>query len=409
MFFENKNMRLRSMQVDLYTDSEYQRRWEIARSVIRDKNADLMLILDCAREGYDTWFSGRKMVDTIIVPLEGDITAFLHREFDESCFDDISGVDYSRYTKQKKPDRELKGLAFKNLTGPDAVVDAILSAGAKRICLINSRLLTHSLKTGLEKEIPGLEIIDAKYDLDRLKIIKSTEELESIRYAAAAHEQLIEALKFIIRPGKKMSDINSEARKYLMGLGAYGDMHAFIAYLGKQDVPSMPPGAGPADPVIEYGDRFLTIYESNGYGGHHIAMGRNLILGKAGESYRKAIEFAAELNLFAASQMKPGNTLGNIRRATEKMALDAGTRLTRMCWMHGLNTDGYFEQFALNDYGMEWPITEGAVLHCHPVSIRKMPQGEEEAFLLNTYLVTKDGGKSLVDLKKRPFDIVEID
>ena len=45
MFFENKNMRLRSMQVDLYTDSEYQRRWEIARSVIRDKNADLMLIV----------------------------------------------------------------------------------------------------------------------------------------------------------------------------------------------------------------------------------------------------------------------------------------------------------------------------------------------------------------------------
>ncbi len=403
-------MRGRYAQVELYPQAEFTRRWDIARSVMNEANVDVMLVVDAARESYDTWFSGRKMIDTVIIPKENDIIAVLHREYDESCFAaDLEGVDYRRYTKQKAPDFEREGLRFINHPGQKGLAELLKKLGAKKIGLVNKRLLTKALKDAVTGLIPGAEFIDVKQALDSKKTIKSAYELESLRYASTAHEQLMEALKFIVRPGKKLSQINSEARKYLMGLGAYGDMHAFIVPLGKQDQPSLPPGHGPADPETEYGDRFMMIYESNSYGGHHIAMGRHLSVGPGLEDYKKSLRYAAELNQFAASMMKPGAKLGDIRRATEAKAIADGTFLTRMCWMHGLATDGYFEQFALNDYGMEWPLTEGAVLHCHPVHMRKLGNALEEIMLINTYLVTPEGGKSLVDLSKRPFDLIEID
>ncbi len=412
MNMTGKLMRERFGQVEFYSDAEYLRRWALARSVLDEQDVDLLLIVDSAREGHDTWFTGRKYVDTIIVPRDDVIYAVLHREYDEKVFPSrLDSVDYQRYVKQREPEIQREGLRYLNDLGACGVAELISRYSPKRIGIVNCRLLTHELKKTLNTKLPGVELVDVKQALDIKKTVKSKEELASLRFASCVHEQLIEALKFIVRPGRSMTTINSEAREYLMGLGATGDLHAFIGYLGKQDEPCT--NLGPEDQIIRYGDRLRTIYESNCYGGHHTAMGRQITVGPATESYKKAVEYAAELNLFAAAMMKPGNTLGQIRRATEEKAKSDGTSLIRMCWMHGLTTDGFYEQFALNDYGMEWPLVEGAVLHCHPVHLRYFPElgpeASEPIVLLNTYVVTKEGGKSLVNFNKRPFDIVEID
>lgn len=416
MNLNEKNMRGRYSQVDYYPQEEFERRWAAARKVLEESPAEIMLIVDAAREGYDTWFANRKYADMVIVPKEGEIIVVLHREYDESHFEaEEITEDYGRYTKQRKPDIEHKGLRFINYPGPKGIAKLLHDFGEKKIGLVNRRLLTKALKEAVYEEIPGAEFIDIKQALDTVKTVKSSYELESLRYASVAHEQIIEALRFLMRPGKSLNQVNLEANRFLMGLGAYGDIHTMIIPLGKEGIQGPDGHGGPGkDLIIEKGDRFMTIYESNGIGGHHTAMGRHVFMGKANPEYKEALAYSAELNRFAASMMKPGNTLAQIRDAvTEKAAAD-GHRVGRMCYMHGLTTDGYFEQFAVNDYGEDWPLVKGAVLHCHPVYIREYPGVDggtvvEDCMLLNTYLVTEEGGRSLVNFDKLPFDLIEIE
>ncbi len=415
-----KIMRDRYEQVEYYSSAEYRRRWEVCRSVMEENDVDLLLIVDAARECHDTWVTGRRLLDTIIIPKCGDILGILGREYDEECFPVRTDVtDYRRYTKQKEPFRALDGLRFINYPGPEGIAKRIAGYAPAKIGLVNSRLLGYELKCALSSLLPDAEIKDLKQQLDSQKTIKSEEELTVIRFAAKTLEQIHDILPYVVRPGVTMKEAALQLKEAALDLGANGDLHINIIPLGPMDEPSSnkphgPGGDGEAEgPTFHKGDAFFTIIECGGIGGHQMAMGRIGVLGKASEEFKEAVACSAAMNRFAASRMKPGNTLGNIRRACEARAIELGSHLRRMCWMHGLTNLGYFEQFALNDYGMEWPLTEGAVLHCHPVWFRKFPKfgpdAEGEVMLLNTYRVTKDGGVSIFDFDRHPFDVIEID
>ena len=183
-----------------------------------------------------------------------------------------------------------------------------------------------------------------------------------------------------------------------------------LIWLGPEDVPSGDIDPSAEDRIIQKGDRFFALYESNAWGGHCTAMGRVFILGKASEEYKAAVEFAADNNRYAASLLKPGNTLKQIRSMTESRAAMLGHTMKRMCWIHGLSTATYGEGFYMNEASDEWPLTNGAMVHCHPVSTRYMPWAGpgawEEAWELNTYVVTPEGGRPVVQY---PLGLTEID
>lgn len=414
-------MRDRYEQADCYSEQEYKRRWDVARRIMAEHDADVLLVLDAAREGHETWFTGRKNVETVIVPREGDILAVLCREFDERIIPFCpEKADYSRYVKQKAPYVEYPGLKYINYPGPADCAKLIARYAPKRLGIVNARLLGHELKAALDELLPGLETVDLKQELDSQKTVKSPEEWVALRYAAKTLEQIHDILPYVIRPGVHMGDAVQALKNAALDLGGNGDLHIMLVPTGPMDQPppkrklALRDGRAKPDrgPTLEMGDSFFTIIECGGYGGHQLAMGRIGTLGPASDTFREAVRQAGMYNSFAASQMKPGNTLGNIVRATENLAKEHGTSLRRMCWMHGLSNQGYYEQFAVNDYGMEWPLTEGALLHCHPNYLRKYPDypGEtSEMMLLNSYIVTPDGGRSLFDLEKYPLEVMEID
>ena len=411
MILMGRKMRDRYEQVEMYSKEEYARRAQVVRTEMKKSGADALLILNDTAEAYDHWLTGREFLDYVIVPAEGEIIGVLFDEIDESGIEEnLDRVDFGRYVHQKAFTTEAENIRFINPVSEHTLARLIAGFGTKKLGLINPDFLPWMLDEALRQEISDLEYIDLTREVDSQKTRKSEEELECIRMAGVAQTQMMEALEHMLRPGRHLKEIRTEVRDQIVSMGASGFLHCMLINLGNQMEIAPPFDPYSDDVIIREGDRFFALYESNSYGGHCTAMGRVFILGKATEEYKQAIQFAVEVNEFAAARMKPGNTLRRIVADTKSYVTLKGHNLKRMCWMHGLSTATYGEQFGVNDISYDWPLTEGAVLHCHPITNRYMPWlgggAWEEAWELNTYVVTPEGGKSLV---KYPLGLTEIE
>lgn len=411
MILEGKRMRDRYEQVEMYSKEEYARRARLVRTEMKKGGVEALLILNDTGESYDHWMTGKEFLDYVIVPIEGEIIGVLFDEIDESGIkENIERADFERYIHQKAFTTVAENVRFINPVSENTLAKLIAGFGTKRLGLINPDFLPWLLDEALKKEIPELEYVDLTKEIDSQKTRKSEEELECIRMAGVVQTQMMEALEHMLRPGRHLKEVRTEVRDQIVSMGASGFLHCMLINLGNQMEIAPPFDPYSDDVIIKEGDRFFALYESNSYGGHCTAMGRIFILGKATEEYKQAVQFAVEVNEFAAARMKPGNTLRKIVAETRSFVTLKGHNLKRMCWMHGLSTATYGEQFGVNDISYDWPLTEGAVLHCHPITNRYMPWLGggvwEEAWELNTYLVTPEGGKSLV---KYPLGLTEIE
>ena len=152
-------MRDRYEQVDCFSNEEYARRWSLTRTIMAQHGVDLLLVLDAAREGHDTWLTGRKNVELVIVPQEGDVVAVLQREYPEDTLSfDPTVVDYRRYVKQKAPWVNRPGLTFIHYPNGDQLVQILEGYKPEKLGIVNQRTLSHELKTALDTRLSDIEI-----------------------------------------------------------------------------------------------------------------------------------------------------------------------------------------------------------------------------------------------------------
>lgn len=412
MILQGKKMRDRYEQVEMYSTEEYRRRATVVREEMKKKGVDVLVILDCTKESHDHWLTGKEFLNCVIVPSEGDIVGVLLDEIDESGFtDDGKDVDFERYVHQRYFVTNAEGVRFINRISEAGLAALIKEMTAdQKVGIINKPYLTCALDSALRKVMPDLEYVELTREVDTRKTIKSQEELDCIRMSAVAQGQMMESLKHLLRPGRRFQEVRAEIRDQLVSMGGGGVLLCLLKYLGNQNEKMPNFNHYKDDVIIKEGDRFFTLYESNSYGGHCIAMGRVFIIGKATEEYKQSVAFAEELNLYAAARMKPGATLREIVSETKSYAALKGHTIKRMCWMHGLSTATYGEQYGVYDISYDWPLEEGMMLHCHPFTNRFMPwlggSTCEDSWILNTYMVTAEGGRNLV---KYPFGITEIE
>lgn len=412
MILEGKNMIARYEQVGLYSKKEYKRRADLVRSEMKKKSVDVVLMLACTNESHDHWLTGREFLDYVIVPAEGEIIGVLLDEIDESAYEEnLNCLDFDRYVYQREFTTDADGIRFVNRVSDVVLAELIRDLGGKRIGLVNPRHLTCSMDDALRKTISDLQYVDMTKEIDIRKTVKSKEELECIRMSAEAQGQMMDALEHMLRPGRRYQEVRMEVRDQIVSLGGSGVMLCVLLYLGDQNEVCPKFDMNKDDFVLKEGDTFFSLMEGASYGGHCVAMGRNFIVGKATEEYKESVELNGKLNLYAASMMKPGTTLRQIVTEVKNYVMKNSGAYHRCCWMHGLSTANFMEQYSVQDISFDWPLEEGVVLHCHPYTKRHMPWlgagAYEDMRLLNTYVVTPEGGKSLVNLEKHPFGLVE--
>ncbi len=150
-----------------------------------------------------------------------------------------------------------------------------------------------------------MELVDAADLIDPIKAIKSPEELELIKKAAAIQDAAMAAIPAILRPGKKEYEILSAVTHLLMDMGSEEQLLM---------VGSAPPGKSTGqrndffvNRTINAGDQFFLMIEVNGPGGFYAEMGRTFCLGDPPKELVKVWEVAKEAQRRTVKRLKAGS------------------------------------------------------------------------------------------------------
>ncbi len=171
------------------------------------------------------------------------------------------------------------------------------------IGLLGRAAMSFALGDYLQRKFSA-KFVDASDTVDRIKAVKSAEELEAIRKTAALQDKAMAETFAHIRPGMRELEIaaiaehtghkyGSEQGLFLTGSGPVGTA-AIFANRYQQNR------------VVREGDQFTILIENNGPGGFFTELGRTCVLGKASQEMKDEFAFVLEAQKFTLSMLKPG-------------------------------------------------------------------------------------------------------
>lgn len=398
MNFVDKTMLDRYEQILFFSKEEMERRWDLARQVMRECGAEALVVLEGSYEGYNHWFMGNRHCECIILKPTGPIIAVIGDGLDQSLkYRADRPVDYDKLAVLKpiwpvhSDIRYVHSFNAEDLRLDDSNVP-------KRLGFIHPEVLRYDWWLQMNKTLGDFELFDMGMALDSVRVVKSKEEQFLIRQVNHMNEKLMAAVPQVVRPGRTLKEITDEMQYMAMCLGSGGHfVHVFCLNCGPQDAPSvdtMERMPYPGYRVCQ-GDKLFMLIETNGPGGHYSALGRYCILGEPSLEMIKYWDMAVKAQRNAARMMKPGVTLREIADANRLYIEGCGFKTNEQNYLHSLGFQ-YGEQPYLNAPSENVPLRAGMHYIAHPVIQRSYPGWdaalEDGIFALDTYWITEGGG-----------------
>ena len=223
--------------------------------------------------------------------------------------------------------------------------------------------MSFALGDHVKRRFPGARFVDASELVDRIKAIKSPEELELVRRAALMQDGAMKAAFDAIRPGMRDTEVAAIAQEYS---GRHGSENGI--YL----CASMPPGE-PAkfgqrhvqNRTIQKGDQVALLVEDSGPGGMYTELGRSCVVGvKVPQQMKDELDLVHRVAQGDARHAQARNALqghlGDVQRlhAQERPAGGGAALLPRP----GLRS----RRAAAGRFDEPWTIQKDMNIACHP-------------------------------------------
>jgi Xaa-Pro aminopeptidase len=250
----------------------------------------------------------------------------------------------------------------------------------------------------LRAAFPDAEIVDASDGFERLRAVKSEEELEGVREATRIAERCFERLLEVTAPGETERAVGAEMYRVAYSLG--GEDPLFLTMTGLlgangRVAPSFGP---PGDRVLGQGDQFIFSFELIGPLGYWMEFARMVVLVESSELQQR-LNSAVRAGMEAAeAALRPGNRPDQVQRAILDAVGAHGARSTY--WSgHGLGQDVIEEPWIGldmvqdRDVPSDWSLAEGMVLAVHPFVSDDDERGM--GYMADSYVVGADGGAAV--------------
>ncbi len=188
--------------------------------------------------------------------------------------------------------------------------DAVLVAqelkrrGYKTVGWVGRGRLQYDLVRVVEEQVPNTKFVDATELVDRIKAIKSDEEIALIRRAAAMQDAQWANVVNAVKPGMRDSEITALAQYQGELLGSeQGLFRCSSAPLGE---PAILRGRHYQGRIMKAGDYMTLLIENNGPGGHYAELARTFVFGKASQELRDAFAVCLEGQKHTVKNLKIG-------------------------------------------------------------------------------------------------------
>lgn len=382
---------------------ELERRWGAVRREMAARGIDALVMQNASDwlGGYVKWFTD--------VPAHNDYprTVIFHRD------DLMTLVEMGATGRRDKLDgKEVNNpgvgeiiyspsffsVAYTHDYDPALVADALKARGYQTVGLLGRGALPSALVDTIRAKVAA-KIVDASDFVDRIKAIKSPQEIALLRRTAAMQDAVFAQVVQAIKPGLRDRDLGAIAQYQGQLLGSeQGIFRGSSEPLGR---PAILRGRHFQDRALQRGDYITLLIENNGPGGYYTELARTMVLGKASSELRDAFAVVCEAQKYTAARLKPGALPADIHAAHDAFMQSRGAPGELRLYGHSQGYDMVERPLLRHDETI--PLAADMCLAVHP----GFPTKTNFVFICDNFLTHQDG--SVEHMHKAEQKIYEIE
>jgi Xaa-Pro aminopeptidase len=367
--------------------TELERRWAAVRREMAAQGIDALVMQNASDwlGGYVKWFTD--------VPAHNDYprTVIFHRD------DLMTMVEMGATGRRDKlggKDVNNPGIgeiiyspsffsiAYTHDYDPLLVADELARRGHKTIGLVGRGALPSGLVDAIRDKVPA-KLVDASDLVDRIKAIKSPEEIALLRATAAMQDTLFAKVVAAIKPGMRDCDLGAIAQYEGQLLGSeQGIFRGSSEPLGR---PAILRGRHFQDRVLQKGDYISLLIENNGRGGYYTELARTMVLGKASSELRDAFAVVCAAQKHTVSNLKPGASCPDIYASHNAFMKGGAAPPEQRLYGHSQGYDMVERPLLRNDETI--PIAADMCVAVHP----GFPTKTNFVFICDNFLIRANG------------------
>ncbi len=241
-------------------------------------------------------------------------------------------------------------------------IPALKKYSGGTIGLLGPAALSFALVDAVKKELPKAKLTDASDMVDRIKAVKSAEEIELMRRTAALQDKGWDAVLKAIKPG--MRDLEVAAVAEHEGHRHGSEQGLFLCASGPIGTAAIFGNRHLQNRVIREGDYFSLLIENNGPGGFYTEIGRTCVLGKASQEMKDEYDFILKARKFTLDRLKPGAAGKEIWGEYNAFLREHRKPEEKRLHSHSQGYDMVERPLVRHDEPM--PVGSNMVFACHP-------------------------------------------
>lgn len=241
-------------------------------------------------------------------------------------------------------------------------IPALKKFSSGTIGLLGPAALSFALVDSAKNELRTAKFVDASDLVDRIKAVKSAEEIGLMRRSAAMQDLAWGAVLKAIEPG--MRDLEVAAVAEYEGHRHGSEQGLFLCASGPVGSAAVFGNRHLQNRVIREGDYFSLLVENSGPGGFYTEIGRTCVLGSASQEMKDEYDFILKARKFTLDRLKPGANCKEIWSEYNAFLREHRKPEEKRLHSHSQGYDMVERPLVRHDEPM--PVGNSMVFACHP-------------------------------------------
>jgi Xaa-Pro aminopeptidase len=369
--------------------AELERRWTAVRTAMQAQRINVLLMQNNNDHmgGYVRWFTDMPAVNgypnTIVFPRDADMTVVTQGPFggvDELAHE---GDGTWRGVRRVLATPSYSSAHYTKDYDPELAATALEPYAKATIGLVGTYQMSFAMVDYIKRRFPDATYVDATELVDRIKVIKSAEEMELIRRTCRMQDGAMRAAFAAVKPGMRDSDVSAIATHYSQRNGS--EQGIYLCASSPLGQPARINMRHVQNRVIQKGDQIALLVEDNGPGGFYAELGRTCVVGRAPQEMKDELEFVKEARKVTLDLLKPGTPSRDIWEAFNAFMRRNGRPEEARLYCHGQGYDLVERPLIRHDEPMA--IEKDMNIVVHPTYIHRGYVN----WLCDNYFITGNG------------------
>jgi Xaa-Pro aminopeptidase len=375
---------------------ELERRWRAVRQAMKESNLDFLIMQNYTDilGGYVKWFTDMPATNnypfTVIFPREEEMTIIIHGP-DMTVAPNMPGI------KKQISVPALPSLGFTRLLEGKAAVAELPGHVECNIGLVGMSYINAAFYNHITSNMEKARFSDATDLVDKIKAIKSDEEIANIRYTSALQDATFQYILSCIKPGVRDYEVRAMAMQQVLSTGS--DQ----VNLGIRSAPAVKAVKGEdhhdKNRIIEEGDLVLVLIESNGPSGLYAEIIRAIYIGNIPAIIQEHHEVALKAQDLTLKLLKPGQDPLIIWKEYNSFLKGMGYQEEKRLLAHGMGYDMVERPSVQPGEVMKIEAGMNIAAHANAASINAFVPACEN------YLITSTGNERLHKTPRKVFTL----